>query len=63
MGWTLSGHGRAEPVALHGHAALRVEAEAEPVQEANRLAVVKPPKVEYVQSWAPVMTSKLEGPE
>ncbi|MFB7325173.1 hypothetical protein [Streptomyces sp. NPDC056190] len=50
-------------MALHGHAALRVEAEAEPVQEANRLAVVKPPKVEYVQSWTPVMTSKLEGPK
>ncbi|MEU9229930.1 hypothetical protein AB0D40_36995 [Streptomyces massasporeus] len=49
-------------MALHGHAALRVEAEAESVQEANRLAVVKAPKVEYVQSWTPVTTSKLEGP-
>lgn len=32
-------------VALHGHAALRVEAEAESVREANRLAVAKAPKV------------------
>ncbi|MFD3821884.1 hypothetical protein [Streptomyces sp. NPDC058625] len=50
-------------MSLHGHAALRVEAEAESVQEANRLAVAKAPKVEYVQSWMPVTTSKLEGPK
>lgn len=50
-------------VALHGHAALRVEAEAESVQEANRLAVAKAPKVKYVQSWTPVTTSRLKGPK
>lgn len=50
-------------VALHGHAALRVEAEAENVQEANRLAVAKAPKVKYVQSWTPVTTSRLKGPK
>ncbi|WP_327688173.1 MULTISPECIES: hypothetical protein [Streptomyces] len=48
-------------MALHGHTVRRVEAEAESAQEANRLAVVKAPKVEYVQSWTPVTTSKREG--
>jgi hypothetical protein len=48
-------------VGLHGHAAMRIEVEAESAQEANRKAIEKAPKVKYVQSWTPVMTSKLEG--
>ncbi|MGW5861289.1 hypothetical protein ACWFRJ_03795 [Streptomyces sp. NPDC055239] len=50
-------------MALHGHAALRVEAEAESVQDVIRLAVVKALKVESVQSWTLVTTSKLEAPK
>ncbi|MGW0626150.1 hypothetical protein [Streptomyces sp. NPDC002758] len=47
-------------VALHGHAAVRVEVEANSVQEANRKAIEKAPKVPHVKSWTPVSASKLE---
>ncbi|MDX3260781.1 hypothetical protein PV336_16290 [Streptomyces sp. MI02-2A] len=47
-------------VALHGHAAVRVEVEADSYEEATRLAKEKAPKVRYVQSWTPVSASKLE---
>lgn len=47
-------------VALHAHASTTVIVEADSLQEANKKALQRAPRVKGVTSWTPVMTSKLD---